>query len=61
MILLFLPLLFGLALSRSVQYPIKFTYVNRIDKWWPPAEVLSGLGVPSYAKKTSYNYFAFAF
>ena len=61
MILLFLPLLFGLTLSRSVQYPIKFTYVNRIDKWWPPAEVLSGLGVPGYAKKTSYNYFAFAF
>lgn len=24
------------GLSRTITYPIRFTYIDKIDFWWPP-------------------------
>lgn len=42
-------------------YPIRLTYVNRINQWWPPEKIAAGIGVPGYAHPTIYNYIALAF
>lgn len=30
------------------QKPLAVTYIDQVDKWWPPEETLKGLGVPGY-------------
>ena len=49
------------VLERNITYPIKFTYVNRVDSWWPPENLMSGIGMPGFAFDTIYEYFALAF
>ena len=49
------------SVSRKINYPIKFTYVNRISRWWPPEAILADIGVPGYAFNTLYDHFALAF
>lgn len=44
-----------------VDYPIRFTYINKIDSWWPPSATLAQMGVPSYAANHSFNYIALTF
>ena len=45
----------------KINYPIRFTYVNKIRWWWPPEKTVADLGVPGFAKNTAYNYIALAF
>lgn len=45
----------------KVNYPVRFTYIDRINQWWPPEKIAGGLGVPGYADATIYNYIALAF
>ncbi len=47
--------------NKRVDYPIRFTYINRISKWWPPSETLAQMAVPEYALPHSYNYVALTF
>ena len=61
MLLLFLILLLTPLHAEHISYPVKFTFINEITSWWPPQEVLKGLGVPGYAKPTVYNYLALSF
>jgi len=46
---------------KRVDYPIRFTYVNRVTKWWPPADTLAQMAVPGYSVPHSYNYVALSF
>ena len=32
--------------GNRVNYPVRFTYVNKIKNWWPPEKILADLGVP---------------
>mmetsp|Transcript_9519 Transcript_9519/g.10523 ORF Transcript_9519/g.10523 Transcript_9519/m.10523 type:complete len:333 (+) Transcript_9519:291-1289(+) len=41
--------------------PVVVTYIDKINGWWPPATIAAGIGVPGYAKDTSYNVFNIAF
>ena len=43
------------------QYPVRFTYVDRINQWWPPEAIVANIGVPGYAKPSIYNFVALAF
>ena len=27
--------------QKRVDYPVRFTYINRITKWWPPSSTLA--------------------
>ena len=45
----------------KVNYPVRFVYIDRINQWWPPEKIASGIGLPGYANDTIYNYVAFAF
>ncbi len=45
----------------TVDYPVRLAYIDAINQWWPPEAIAAGLGVPGFAKKTIYNYFALAF
>ena len=47
--------------SRQVSYPVRFGYINKIGKWWPPNETAAEIGVPEYAQYHMYNYIALAF
>lgn len=47
--------------SSRVSYPVRLTYINFINQWWPATSIAAALGVPGYAKKHSYNYIALAF
>jgi len=40
---------------------VRFTYVNKVNVWWPPNATLAQMGAPTLAKKNIYNYFAYAF
>lgn len=47
---------------QEVNYPVRFTYINKLPtKWWPPELLATGMLVPGFGPKTSYNYIAFAF
>lgn len=61
MITVFLAILVCLSRAYHIDYPVRFTYINRINTWWPAESVLAGLGVPGYAPDNLYNYLAFAF
>jgi hypothetical protein len=45
----------------TINYPIRLTYINTINAWWPPTAIAAQLGVPGYATKTNYNYVVFCF
>lgn len=47
--------------THHIDYPIRFTYVNHIETWWPQNSLLEGLGVPGYGSPSRYNYMAFSF
>jgi hypothetical protein len=44
----------------KVSYPIRFSYINSINSWWPATAIAAALGVPGYAKPHTYNYIAFS-
>jgi hypothetical protein len=44
-----------------VNYPVRFTYINKIKNWWPPEKILADLGVPEHSGYHIYNYIAFSF
>jgi hypothetical protein len=46
---------------QAVNYPVRFTYINRLNRWWPPEAIAESLGVPGFAQSTPYNYIALAF
>jgi hypothetical protein len=46
---------------KRLDYPIRFTYINRITDWWPPSNTLAQMAVPGYAQTHSYNYVALTF
>jgi hypothetical protein len=46
----------------TVDYPVRLTYVDKFNSWWPPAAIAQGLGVPGYTVTTlPYNYICLAF
>jgi hypothetical protein len=47
--------------AQQIDYPVRLTYIDRINQWWPPTKIAEGMGVPGYAKSTPYNYVALAF
>jgi len=47
--------------QRKIDYPIALTYINKIAKWWPPNDIASELGVPTYAPYHMYNHIVLAF
>ena len=47
--------------DRTVNYPVRFAYIDAISAWWPPESIAAGMGVPGFAQKSNYNYFALAF
>lgn len=47
--------------NQQITYPIRFTYVNKINNWWPPEKIAEGLGVPEFAKYHIYNFIALSF
>ena len=42
-------------------YPVRLTYIDRINGWWPPEAIVANIGLPGYAKPSIYNFVAFAF
>jgi len=36
-------------------------YIDFINSWWPPTAIAGGIGVPGYARNTSYNVINLAF
>ena len=44
-----------------IQYPIRLGYINNVASWWPPSDVLEGMGVPGYAKNNDYNFLVLSF
>lgn len=45
----------------KINYPVRYTYINKISGWWPPSQVLKGLAVPGYGKSSIYNYISLTF
>jgi hypothetical protein len=42
--------------------PVKLTYIDRFNQWWPPAAIAQGLAVPGYTTNAlPFNYIALAF
>lgn len=41
-------------------YPVYFGYANGVQTWWGN-DFVAGLGVPGYANKNPYNYYALSF
>ena len=39
----------------------RFTYVDNVNKWWPPQATLGQMGVPSLSIPNIYNFFAYSF
>lgn len=58
---LFLILILFASSTSSIEYPVRFTYVNAVASWSSYRNILSGMGVPGYAAKHNYNYIALAF
>ncbi len=50
-----------LPATGRISYPIRFTYVNFINGWWPASTIAAGMAVPGFAKSHTYNYVALAF
>jgi hypothetical protein len=42
-------------------YPIRFAYSNRVADWSSAAGIAASMGVPGYAKNTSYNFICLTF
>jgi hypothetical protein len=40
---------------------VRFTYINKINNWWPPEKIAAELGVPEHCSYHLYNYIALAF
>lgn len=50
------------AYGATINYPIRLTYIDRLNQWWPPSAIAQGLGVPGYTTGTlPFNYIALAF
>ena len=32
--------------QKKVNYPVRFTYINKINNWWPPEKTAADIGVP---------------
>ena len=41
---------------QDIDYPVRFTTIDKLDSWWPPEELAKSLGVPGYANEHMYNY-----
>ena len=59
-ILLFLILAIGVS-DRTINYPVKLTYVNIIKSWREPSHIAEGMGIPGYGADHGYNYIVLAF
>lgn len=46
---------------RKINYPVRFSYVDKISNWWPPDKIAADLGAPGYAGYHLYNFIAFSF
>jgi hypothetical protein len=45
-------------------HPVRLTYIDRFNSWWPPSAIAEGLAVPGYTLngvKLPYNYIVLAF
>lgn len=47
--------------NAKFDYPVRLAYVDRMNQWWPPEAIATGIGVPGYAKPSIYNFIALAF
>jgi hypothetical protein len=47
--------------QNKINYPVRFTYVNKIANWWPPEKIAADLGIPGFANYHMYNYIALSF
>ena len=47
--------------GNRVSYPIRFTYVNSLNSWWPASAIAAGMATPGFAQNHTYNYVALAF
>lgn len=45
----------------SVNYPVRFAYVNSIKDWSTPQGLAKSIGLPGYAPAHSYNYICLTF
>ena len=46
----------------TVDYPVRYVYIDRFNSWWPPSSIARGLAVPGYAAENlPYNYVCLAF
>lgn len=51
-----------IASGTTVDYPVRLTYIDKFNSWWPQPAILAGLGVPGYTNGAlPYNYVALAF
>jgi hypothetical protein len=44
-----------------IDYPVRFTYIDKILDWSSPQGIAKSIGVPGYAPPHKYNYVCFAF
>jgi hypothetical protein len=49
------------APNGTFKYPIRFAYSNRVADWSSAAGIAASMGVPGYAKNTSYNFICLTF
>jgi len=47
--------------NQRISYPIRLTYVNSINGWWPASTIAAGMAVPGFARNHTYNYVVLAF
>ena len=47
--------------GNRVSYPIRFTYINTLNSWWPASAIAAGMATPGFAQNHTYNYVALAF
>jgi len=43
------------------QLPYLVGYIDKINQWWPPSAIATGLGIPGYAPATAYNHILLSF
>lgn len=47
--------------GNRINYPIRFTYIDALNSWWPASAIAAGMATPGFAKNHTYNYVALAF
>jgi hypothetical protein len=51
----------ALQTDRTVNYPVRLTYIDEVINWWPPQSIASGMAVPGFAQNNPYNFVVLAF